>query len=278
MLKLFAGGFSPKRIFQNRNTKTISVIFYFLFLMLVVSFPLNLQIVQGGGWALYDFTSGIVTNHPDWLPDGLPSDIEIGPSGMYYENNVVTVLNWEDIDGNPIHYVFAPDVEYFVNGRTLVFEDARIVYFDENSNEIFDVPYSTLQHLVRFSELKQMTESEAVDAFTGIIDEAFSAASVLRSVLSYTGITVILNVLLVVVTSAIFLLVRVKDQQITNFRENILIVISSMTVPSLVGFFIGIIGLLEFNAFSVVIFQFATPLIALLAMFRGSSGEIYQTK
>jgi len=278
MLKLFVGGFSPYRIFQQRNAKTRSFIAYFILLIFIVSFPLNLQIIRSGGWDLYNFTAGIQQSNPDWLPYQLPEDIEISRYGMYYVDEVVHTFATTNVSGDPLNIVFAPVDNYEVSGRSLVFEKESIVYYNENNTNVFTIGYSNISQTVRFSELRMMTQSEAVNVFSDMISQAFSNYAVFRSIFLYTGITLFLNVILVVVLSAIFIFIRINYQQVTSFGQNLRIVIASMTLPSIIGFIVGILEIVEFNAFSVVIFQFMTPLIALFAIYKGAKQTQAQNK
>ncbi|MDD3122202.1 MAG: DUF1189 family protein [Candidatus Izemoplasmatales bacterium] len=269
MLKLFVGGFTPRGIFSQRDVSLKKVILYFIFLVFVISFPLNLQITQSGGWDLYNFTAGIQSNNPSWLPSQLPDDIEISSAGMTFTSIEVSTFQTTNVNDEILYIVFAPST-YYVYTTSLVFEEHSIVYYNELGNKVFSVGYNNIKTPVYFSNLKLMTDSEAIDSFTRMINEAFSPYAVFKSIFLYTIITFMMNIVLVVVLSAIFIFIRVRYQKVTTFSQNIRIIIASMTIPSMVGFVVGIIGLVEFNAFSVVIFQFMTPLIALFSIFKGA--------
>ncbi len=272
MLRIIANGFSFKRIFSLKTAPFRGFVFYFLFLVLLMSFPLNYQIVRSGGWDLYNFTGGIRSDTPDWLPAGLPSDIIVSPRGMTYSDTATSVFETVNVEGDPLFIVFAPEGGYAATGRALVFEPDRIAYCGEDGAELFDVGYGTVVTTVNFGELKLMSSEDlALEKFVTMIDEAFSGPAVFKSTVYFTFVTLVLNLILVLVISAIFLLVRVRYQKVTGFAENIRIVVASMTIPSLIGFFIGLLGIMEVNAFTVVLFQLLTPLIALMAILKGSN-------
>lgn len=128
MVKFFIDSFRVKKIYDLKNTKAIKVFFYFLLLVLIISFPLNLQIIRSGGWDLYNFTAGIRQNYPDWLPEDLPEDIEISASGMYYEDTDNSVFLTTNLDDQDLYIVFSPLSDYVPTDRTLVFEIDRISY------------------------------------------------------------------------------------------------------------------------------------------------------
>ena len=272
MLRILANGFTFRRIFSLRSAPFGGFAAYFLFLVLLSSFPLNYQIVRSGGWDLYNFTGGIRADAPDWLPDGLPADIVVSSRGMTFTIAETSVFETTNVAGDPLFIVFAPEGGYVASGRALVFEPERIAYCDETGSEIFDVGYGSIGETVSFGSLRLMSSDDlALEKFVTMIDEAFSGPAIFKSTVYFTFVTLVLNLILVVVLSAIFLLVRVRYQKVTGFSENVRIVIAAMTIPSLVGFLVGLLGLMEVNAFTVVLFQLLTPLIALMAILRGSN-------
>lgn len=270
MLKLFVGSFTPKGIFNQKDASLKNIILYFMFLIMVISFPLNLQIIRSGGWDLYDFTVGIHQNYPDWLPSQLPTDIYISKTGMQYFDAEVSTFQTTNINGDVLDIIFAPVDTYEIRNRSLVFEPTTITYFNENGNKVFSVGYANIQDSLSFYDLQFMTQSVAIDKFTAMIDQAFSSFAIFKSVILYTGITLVLNLILVLIVSAIFIFVRIRFQRVTTFKQNIRIVIASMTLPSMLGFVIGVLEIIDLNAFSVVIFQLMTPLIALVSIYKGS--------
>jgi len=270
MLKIIANSFKLKNIFKVRLLPGKSFILYFIFLVFVISFPLNYQIVKSGGWDLYNFSAGIRQSYPNWLPTDLPEDIEISKSGMFFEDAVASSFETTNMNDETLMIVFMPLADYTVEDRSLVFEENRIVYYDVEGKEVLFVNYHNIQNTVRFRELRMMNQSEAVGYFADMIDQAFSSYAIFSSVIYYTAITAFLNLILLLVVSAIFIFVRIRFQKVTSFKDNIKIMIASMTIPSLISFVFGVAGLMEINAFTVVIFQFLTPLIALVAIFKGS--------
>lgn len=270
MLKFFVDSFRVKRIYGLKDSKWRSVIFYFLLLVLIISFPLNLQIIRGGGWDLYNFTAGMREVYPDWLPYDLPEDIEITASGMYYEDAANSVFLTTNIDDQDLYIVFSPLADYVPSDRTLMFEEDRISYYDESGTYMFSADYSKVEGVVRFYDLQLGTQSNAVDKLASIIENSFGGYAQFKSVILNIVINLVMNVLLVLVVSFLFIFIRIKFQKVTTFSDNIKIVVSSMTIPALVGMAFGFIGVMELSAFTVVIFQFMTPIIAYVAIYRGS--------
>ncbi len=278
MIKFFVDSFRVKKIYGLKNTKGGIILFYFLLLILIISFPLNLQIIRSGGWDLYNFTAGMRETYPDWLPEDLPEDIEISKSGMYYENTENSVFLTSNLADEDLYIAFSPLADYVPTDRTLMFEEDRISYYNEVGEFQFSANYSNVGTVVRFSELNLTSQASAVNKLATIIEDSFGGYAQFKSVIYNTGINIVLNLILVSVVSGLFLLIRVKFEKVTNFSENIRIVIASMTLPAIFGMIIGLTGLMELSAFSIVIFQFATPIIAYLAIYKGAKIKQVSTK
>lgn len=278
MIKFFVDSLQIKKIYELRQKKLSVAILYFCLLVLIISFPLNLQIIRSSGWDLYNFTAGMRETYPDWLPDELPEDIEISANGMSYIDTENSVFLTTNLDNQDLYIVFSPLVDYIPSDRTLVFEPDQISYYGENGEYMFSTDYSNTQGIISFYNLKLDTQSEAVNQFAGMIEDAFGGFAQFKSIIYNTGINIVLNVIMVTVVSFLFLFIRIRYQKVTNYVENIKIVIAAMTIPALIGMFFGLIGVMELSAFSVVIFQFATPIIAYFAIYKGSNIKEFDHK
>lgn len=270
MLSFFVRSFSLKGIWENRDAVKKHLWFYFVLLILLVSFPLNYQIVKTGGWALFDFTSSLRQDIPQWMPSGLPEDVAISSAGMEWFSEQATTLAGTNHAGETLLYVFQPAGTYAGVERALVFYPSRIVYYEQGGSERLSTNYQNVAERIEFIDLQMLSTATAVDRFAAMVESAFSPYAIFRSVLTNFGINVFLNALLVLAVATIFLLVRVNYQKITDFRQNLRIILSAMTIPAMIAFGIGLIGVMEVNAFSAVVFQFFSPLIAIVAMFRGA--------
>lgn len=270
MVRFFVDSFQVKKIYNLKDTKGVKVFFYFLLLILIISFPLNLKIIQSGGWDLYDFTAGIRQSYPDWLPADLPEDIEISSTGMYYEDTTNSVFLTTNLDDQDLYIVISPLNDYVATDRTLVFDADNISYYDADGNFMFSADYSRVSGVVRFYDLQLGTQANAVEKFCSVIEDSFGGYAQFKSIIYNTAINLLLNVIMIFTVSLLFLFIRIRYQKVTNYKENVYIVIASMTIPAMLGMIIGLTGVMELSAFSVVIFQFATPIIAYIAIYRGS--------
>lgn len=300
MIKFILNSFTLKGIYSNKKAKGLTVFLYFLIITFVTTFPLNSQIVRNNGWdELSAITLAWKQSSPSWLPDDLPNDVVFSSNGMtmpiedtyffqskYEEEFYTLIINpventsdsssiytydgikSVDEDGNPILIPYT---------RTILLCKDKVIYYYEDDLFIKG-DYQRINNPINLSSLKGINKSEAAGIFLSMIDNCFSPYMVLANVLISTLIQIFLNVILVFMISGIFLLVKVNYQRITTYKENIKIVISAMTIPTLISFVIGIIGLMEITAFSVVLFQLITPLLALGAIYKGSGIKQSSTK
>lgn len=272
------------------------LIAYFLIIVLITSFPLNLQIVQNDGWeGLNTITLGIRETSPSWFPLELPNDVSISKNGLYvpveksyyYESTLADGIKYQFII-NPVEDSHGVIIESIYTEKGIVTLDEsgnkvttpyykaiilckdKILYYD-NTDEPTIGNYDGIKGIINFTELKNLEKSEAITLLCDAIDSGFSQYMVFSNVLINTGTQLLMNTIMVLIIGTIFLLIRIKYKRVTTFRNNIAILISSMTIPSIISFIIGILGIIEMNSFGVVLFQLLTPLIAIGAIYLGSN-------
>lgn len=277
MIKILANSFSFPRIFSLRKVKKTKIMLYFVFLVFMIAFPLNYQIIRNDGFRGLDtFTYDLRTANPAWLPDNLPSDMSVSRNGLNFLNDqeyAFTTL----IDGEAFVIIINPVNPVTEATNTIVLEKEQVLFFDANGN-FLKGDYEGVSQIIDFSELKTLDKSQAVDIFMTMIDGAFSPYVVFYSIMVNTLIQFGMNLILLLILAAIFLMIRINYKPVTNFSENINIIVASMTIPALISFLVGMLGIIDFNSFMVVLFQFLTPLLAMLAIYKGSGQVEVSTK
>lgn len=282
MLKFFSGSFSFKGIFELKDSKISHTVLYFLFLCLVMTFPLNLEYALNGTTDLNNVTNGFLSNEISWFSDELPSGYVdrmslgiVGDKSYQYEFN--------DLYGNPILLVINPEDDYKPAANTIVMYQTEVCYYDSDKSCYYS-DYSHLGETIYFDKLKEMEDqTEARKIFCSIFDQVFNPAETFYLIMFNVIQTLLLNIIMVLLVSAVFLCVRVKYQKLTNFKQNICIVVASLTIPTLLGF-AGAIFASIFNLGTgvgqtmVVVSSFLMPIIALLAVFKGSGNKEVLTK
>lgn len=270
MIKIFRNSFSFKRIYSLKNTKLSTITIYFCILVMMISFPLNYKIILEDGFkGLTAFTTEMQLANPEWFPNELPSDMYITNTGLNYINDQTYTYSTTTTDQVTYTIIINPKSE-MLGKNLIVLEEKRIIYFDSLGNSLVG-QYRKVGEVIDFSDLKNMDTTEAKNIFFTMIDNGFSEYAVFYSIFANTIIQFIMNSLLAVILAAIMLLVRINYKRVTSFSQNIKIVISSMTIPAIISFLVGIFGIIELNSFVVVIFQLLTPIIALLTIYKGCS-------
>lgn len=295
MIKIFVNSFSFKKIFQNGNASWKSMIAYFLLIVLITSFPLNLQIFQNDGWqGLNTVTMGIREVAPIWFPNELPNDVSLSNNGLYSPVEQAYYFEATLADHTQYQLVINPQTINEDTGFTIVYTEEGIATKDTNGLTIM-TPYQTaivlcrdkmlyydhsnkpivgnydhLEGVINFTELKSMEKFAALTLLFDAIDGGFNQYMVFSNILINTLTQLAMNLIMVVIIAAIFLLIRIKYKKVTNYHQNVGILISAMTIPSTISFIIAMIGVIEMNSFGVVLFQLLTPLIAIGAIYLGS--------
>jgi maltodextrin utilization protein YvdJ len=268
MFKIFRKSFRFRDIFSLKDESLGKFILYFLMMILVASFPLNYQIFRSDGFdGLTRFTQ-YLRNHLELeFIDSLPSGGSLSPNGFSVFPDKEYRYLTETEQGEFI-LVLNPKEEGELRNAILLYKD-RTVYYDSDGNHIVG-SYGRLDKGLDFGDLKSMDRVEARDLFFSAIDSTFNKYGVFYSLAVNTGLQYLMNALLVLVLSLLMLLVKINYERITGFSENLKIVIASMTIPSILSFVAALLHYEALNTFFVVIFQFLTPIIAVLTLYKGS--------
>lgn len=308
MIKILFNSFTFKRIFSLKDHKGIPFFFYFLIIILITSFPMNFQLVKNDGWEkLTSTTIELRTANLEWFPSELPSDGVINSYGLdltydttYHYSSILSdnkeflfIIN--PVEENKIDLSIANKTyytkDYIINiddslNKTITYYSKCIImakkniYYYYNTDKPMIGNYSKVDRSIFFNDLKsfQYDGKDPLDTFLNIVDGAFNKYLVLSNVLVNTLTQLALNTILIFVISLIFLLIRIKYKKVCGFTDNLKIVISSMTIPSIISFVVGMLNIIELNSFTVVLFQFLTPLIAMGAIYKGSGIKVASKK
>jgi len=278
MIKIITNSFQFKNIFSLKNTKKSKMLIYFIILVLITAFPLNYQIFLNDGFkGMNSFTHELRLENPSWLPNELPNDVSISKHGMYLVNDREYIYETITNAGNKYFIIINPAEEITEAKNTIVLEKDQIIYFSKDGATLKG-GYQNVDEVIDFSDLKNMNSNEAVDIFFSMIDSAFNQYGVFYAVVVNTLTQYLMNALLLIILAAIMLLIRVNYKKVTNFSENVNIVIASMTIPTLISFIFGVIGLIELSSLLVVVFQLLTPIIALAAIYKGGKEKEVSVK
>ncbi|HEY8395466.1 MAG TPA: DUF1189 family protein [Bacilli bacterium] len=272
MFKIFRKCFRFVDIYSLKEERFGKFIAYFLIMILVVSFPLNYQIFQNNGFdGLTRFTQYLRSHLELSFVDELPSGGALTPSGftVFPDHEYRFVAKTET---GSFTLILNPDSEVQEMKDTIVLDDDKTIYFNADGSYIVG-SYRRLKTGLDFGDLKNMDRIEAKDAFFSAIDATFNKYAVFYSIAVNTVLQYVMNTLLILVLAALMLLVRINYEKVTTFLSNLKIVIASMTIPSILSFIAALICFQALNTFFVVLFQFLTPIIAVLSIYKGKKKQ-----
>ncbi|MFY9422215.1 MAG: DUF1189 family protein [Bacilli bacterium] len=268
MFKIFRNSFRFTNIYSLRKGPIGKFIAYYLLIILVVSFPLNYQIFQSDGFqGLTQFTHYLRNHLEVTFIDELPNSGEISRNGFSVFPDQEYRFLAETEDGT-FTLILNPETEIKEATDTIVLDDEKTVYFNNNGDYITG-DYLKVKEALNFGDLKNMDRVQAKDKFFALIDSTFNKYAVFYSIFFNTIIQYLLNTFLILVLAVLMLLIKINFERVTNFSENLKIVIASMTIPSILAFIASLIRFEVLNPFFVVIFQFLTPIIAVLSVYKG---------
>ena len=280
--------FTFKGIFENRNSRLRYNVFWFIVLVFVTSFPLNFQIISNNGWSeLNTVTLNWKQLTPSWT-NNLPGDMFISSNGLEtslqetyvytntYENKTYTLVfnpNSNNVVDGKIYlhdgYKLVGSDEVIKYTNCVVLDDDLTYYYKADGKSITG-NYKTIKGQVSSNQLNSLTQAEAATILFSTIDSCFNSFMIFSNIFINTLTQFALNLIMIFLISAIFILIRIKYEKVVNYTQALRIFISSMTIPGLISFVVGITGLAELTSFTVVLFQLITPLLALGAIYKGS--------
>lgn len=263
-------------------------IFWFIILVFVTSFPLNFQIISNNGWSeLNTVTLNWKQKTPSWS-NNLPTEMYISQSGLETSQSETYVYT-NTYENKTYTLVFNPESNNIVDGKIylhngykevgkdelipytncVVLDDTATYYYKADGKSITG-NYKTVKGQISSNQLNSLNQAEAATILFDAIDSCFNSFMIFSNIFINTLTQFALNLIMILLISAIFMLIRIKYEKVVNYTQSLRIFISSMTIPGLISFVVGITGLAELTSFTVVLFQLITPLLALGAIYKGS--------
>lgn len=260
MIKMFFDSLrSLKAVYEFRNTKWIKVIIYFLLLILIFTFPVNLANVRNKGLRI-DKEKQKITNliTKDYRND-LPNDCDI---------NSVNGLNCHEskniiIDAGDLTLIFLPDEDVNITDNSLVFYHEKIVfYYDKQIKESY---YTNYDEIIVFQKLKTLELDESIKQLISGFQESFSPIDTINAIIFTTGSNILINTIYIIIASLIAMLFKYAHKRFLKYSEILKIYIFSSTWPTIGGL---IIGVFKLYPFANIIYQFGTPIMFLLVYYK----------
>lgn len=260
ILRYFATNIrSLSRTLALRKEKGWKVVLYFLFLTLLMSFPLNYAIVRENGWNLNFISARLQENMPSWYPFGLPSDCSVSPQGLTCTSTTSEVV----LQGGVFEVVINGTRDSAIANQQTLILAAEKIYMVDAQGGVLETDYRGFTRTISFQELRVNEPEISIIEFSESIENSFGAYMIIFSVITNLWVTLLLNIIYLFLFSALVMIFKIGYQQFMTFREAMKLAVMAMTIPTIISIVVGFLSPSAF-AFSSVITAFGIPLIMIL--------------
>ncbi len=259
LIRFFRYGFNPSTLIPNASQKLWQAIIYFLIISLITLFPLNFLIVQANGWDLDFIKANISENTPDWV---LPEDMRI----YAYKLDTDSDQSYTFVNGE-LTYIFNATGNEDITSRTVSFYEDRMIYSDGEGHQMIAYDYNGFNDEVSFRALNLATGTERTEMYNDfgeMIEASFGNYVVLYSLLMNTIVNISVSVVFIIMLSLIMQLFRFGYQKFFTYKESVIFVILSMTIPAVISFIVGFIA----PSIASVIYQFGVGIVVMAVMLK----------
>lgn len=257
---------SFKKIWSYKKNSIFRIILYYIFINFLMVSTLNFGIYNSNSG--YKTILGIEINEETapWFTDDLPDCIIETNQFRCIGDDVVHFVYKHFQDDIDIYMNVEEDFVYNGQNKALIFKSDRIIY--TSATEDVHIPYSEIEKKVLFSDLKNMDIKDAEDVLFGELYKTVRRYLVLPLMISVTTIFLITNIifLLIVVLLSWALKYGYKGNY-PSFKGVLAILIYSSTGPAIV---IALLGLSGVFVLTPIIYNFATPVIAYIALIKST--------
>jgi hypothetical protein len=246
-------------MFDLRVENKFKLVLYFLIMSMLIALPHNIAIINNEGWDVGLLNFSLIDEIPEWYPDDLADDCMIGRNGLICDTTVVKEYFYKDYT-----FIFNLKETYDFDSKTIVFKRSTLEFHDGNGNKLV-ANYQNFGVQTTFSDLKAMPLNESILFFSNGIKNSFNNFTIFYSVLINTMTTLLMTTIYLIVVSALAMLLKFGHKKYMSYFEMLGIFILSMTISTVIILLAGLFGFFAFNS---IIFQFGTPIIALLVLLK----------
>lgn len=268
MFKQFVGSLkSVALIYSYRHTSLGRVILYYLLLILLLAFPLNLSNVRNKGLNLNKEKRQITSMITEDYIEDLPADCDInGVTGLSCHQSEQV-----EIDAGGIKMIINALPTYKPEKNSLVFYPNHITFMKETL--VKESTYRSYEGVISFSDLKDLPVEEATATLISGFEESFEAIDILNGVIFVTGSYLLMNTIYILLAASLSMLLKFAHPRFLSYKEIVKLFVYASTWPTLIGL---VLGLFELQPFTPVVYQFGTPLMFLLVYYKQIKPEVNQ--
>lgn len=268
ILKYFKESIKPKNILGLRKEKFYKVLAYFLLMVLVSLFPVNMYIMLEGGWNL-GFMYQELSDETIIVPNVNFPDIKMNHQGLSGDDNeIIIYFNTFSLIVN------GKQDKYDVEGKYVVLQESRIIYSFDNDISPIITTYSHLNDLeFRFENLNSaQTNNERVNLYlelADMIENSFTQLNIIGGIFMHSGAQLLSFIILIPTLGLLVMLFKFRSTNFMSYLESVKTTIFSMTIPAVASFVIGFIAF----SFSTVIMQFGIGIVLMIVMLKYGKKE-----
>ncbi|WP_025724812.1 DUF1189 family protein [Acholeplasma granularum] len=239
LVSYFKMGFQfPKLLENSRKVSFIKVFIYFILLTFIANFPLTWLTFEEQGSRINFIEENINSNIPNWtnLPPGMISSGGINES----------ILNGSSYTNGDFIYYFGynEQINELIDKNIIIFHTDHIEYLHTDGAKLISDGYSGFKDQILLSQLNYsdgLERTEIYNLFARSIEKSFSTQIILYTTLRNQTIQFVAFFIYIVILSIIIQLFRFGFQNFLSFKEGLIFIILSSTLPSVLSLIFGLI-------------------------------------
>ncbi len=272
LITIFKKSFQLNKILTLRHLKFWKFLIYFLIVSTISLFSYNFTNLKEGGWKL-----GFVEHNFLSVENAgvrLPNNITIRQlSGVNGSSDFVV---FKDSKNGDIIYRFEPTEEnlnYELNVRQLLFTNKAIYYIKGDGQSILEGTYNGFPEEISFESINNSpNKKEELIKLASYIEKSFGSQNAFFTIITFSAVQIVLYIILLLVLGLLIQLFRFGYTNFMSYLDGIKIVIASMTIPSIVSFFVGFFT----HALTPFIIQFGIAIILMIVMLKYGKREFIE--
>lgn len=269
LIRYFKASFQFETLLTHFDEKLSKLWIYFLVLSLIALFPMNFLVQRQEGYRIDFIHQDFLEETPNWV---LPSGCLIEAGRLFCTDETKTTLTHLDVT-----YVFNGTIaDKDLEVKQFIFTEDQIIYTDGKGASMSGT-YRGFDETFNFNTFNLMDSADKKDAlldFASSVESSFSRYTILYSVLTNTGVSILVQFAFVLLLGLVLQLFRFGYQSFPSYFDGLKFIILSMGLPTVIGFIVG----LFVPSFGSVFYQLAMGLTVMLVMLKYGKKSIKEQR
>ena len=254
--------------FDVFNASFFKVFVYFVVINLMMLLPVSVTIMNMSDFDYERFGMNFTTTEiPDWIPNEIPTSCHVNFNELDCGTDIVYDFTLTNRGNEYTVLLNVPNDQEVTDDNTIVFYqnwiDLRI------RGNVIRLTYSGFNG-TNFENYHEMNQEEAASMIFEQFFQSVKQVVVLPLMIVSIGALFLMNLILIVLISAISMLFKFNQSDFPNYKNMVKLFMLASTIPAILNVFLGFAGL---SAFTSLTYNFITPIMALL-MYRASQRKI----